>query len=78
MIENAVNAMNDIGTPYGELDCITEMSNETGSLKRRSTMKSSGMTNNKMVDRETAFVKSILDTIPSELSRASINSEEFY
>ena len=40
MIEDAVNAMNDIGTAYGELDCITEMSHETGSLNRRSTMKS--------------------------------------
>ena len=40
MIEDAVYAMNDIGTSFGELDRITELSDETASLKRRSTMKS--------------------------------------
>lgn len=39
MIEDAVNVMNDLGVDYGELDRITEMSNED-SLHRRSTFKS--------------------------------------
>ena len=60
MIEDAVNEMNDIDVVYGQLDCITEQSGETGSIK----------TNNRITreEMEKFLVDSILDTIPSEYS----------
>lgn len=64
MIEDAVNVMNDISVNYGELDCITELSKEQASS---SVCQSGMMTKSQM---QIILMKSILDTIPSELSAA--------
>lgn len=60
MIEDAVNAMNDIDANYGELERITERSHEASSLHQSNLVTREQM--------EQILVKSILDTIPSEIS----------
>ena len=71
MIEDAVNVMNDINADYGELDPITEKSYEASSVGHQSQQ----MTKKKM---EKLLVKSILNTIPSEMSGQSfVTGSEF-
>jgi len=74
MIEDAVNEMNDIGVEFGELDLITEMSDEkTEILGRYSTISKK--------DMEQILIASILDSvpdIPDELSGRNSFTESDY
>ena len=73
MIEDAVNVnvINEKQLDQSELDVITEVSNETDSLRQRSTFKSYKTKK----EKELSLLQSIIESIPDELSRYSTLSE---